>query len=423
MPPAPESTVPLELELLLVPDTLEEPDDRELATDVVVELPPELVPDVLPVVATEVVPEVPSEVPVEVVAELPSELDPWFTAEEAPVFPWSPDEGPPPLVELQAPTRAAIPTNEIGRAIILAPSPSFPSQWMAKRASFHFLSPSHFPSSRVDSTNDTVQPSTTAPAARHSTKEPRWYGCGRNLVPKELDRVAPSRRAACRTRQTGRQTWRDLLFLHWEVPVDVLRQLVPATLTIDVFEGRAYVGLVPFTMHDVRIGPLPVADFLETNLRTYVHAGGVPGVWFFSLDAQRALAVWGGRTFYRLPYFRADMSCAKEGALWQYRLRRSGGDVDLDAQWSLIEEAPHAADAGTLEHFLTERYALYGPTRGNGVYRLRVHHAPWPLQRARLHGLVTTIPSAAKVSVGDPLDLVLASAQGVAVKTFATERI
>ncbi len=173
----------------------------------------------------------------------------------------------------------------------------------------------------------------------------------------DLDRIGPSRRDACSTRSTGRQTWRDLLFVHWEVPVELLRSLVPPPLSIDVFQGRAYVGLVPFTMHDVRFGPLPVDDFLETNLRTYVHAEGVPGVWFFSFDAQSRMAVWGARAFYRLPY------------------------------------------------------------------RVRVHHRAWPLRNARLGRLETNIPLAAGIRVGDPIDLVLASIDGVAVETFARERL
>jgi uncharacterized protein len=239
----------------------------------------------------------------------------------------------------------------------------------------------------------------------------------------ELDRLAPSRRDACRTSGTGQQTWRDLLFLHWEVPVTLLRELVPACLSIDVFEGRAYVGLVPFTMHDVRIGPLPVADFLETNLRAYVHAEGVPGVWFFSLDAQSAFAVWGARTFHQLPYFRATMECHTSSGSYAYQSRRRGLDAALDVRWSVAEPEAHHARAGTLEHFLTERYALYGPTRGRGVYRVRVHHPPWPLQRAQLGALSTTIPSAAGIEVGNPIDLVLASSQGVRVETFAREPV
>jgi uncharacterized protein YqjF (DUF2071 family) len=241
--------------------------------------------------------------------------------------------------------------------------------------------------------------------------------------PADLDRVAPSRRDACRTRSTGHQTWQDLLFVHWAVPEAALRPLVPAPLSIDVFEGHAYVGLVPFTMHDVRVGPLRVADFLETNLRTYVHAEGVPGVWFFSLDAESSLAVWGGRTVYRLPYFRATMACAKSDRRWEYRARRANGAAVLDTEWSLLDESVHSAVPGTLEHFLTERYALYGRARGGGVYRLRVHHPPWPLHRARLGRLWTTHPTAAGVDVREPLDLVLASARGVAVETFAKEPV
>ncbi len=138
-----------------------------------------------------------------------------------------------------------------------------------------------------------------------------------------LDRLAPARRDACTGRRVGRQSWRDLLFVHWEVPVEALRRLVPPSLSIDTLDGRAYVGLVPFTMRDVTFGPLRFADFLETNLRTYVHTGGVPGVWFFSLDAESALAVRGGRTLYRLPYHRARMECAL-GPTVQYRSRRRG---------------------------------------------------------------------------------------------------
>ena len=240
----------------------------------------------------------------------------------------------------------------------------------------------------------------------------------------ELDRTTPAQRESCRTRSTGRQTWRDLLFVHWEVPVEALRRLVPAPLSIDTFEGRAYVGLVPFTMHDVRFGPVAVADFLETNLRTYVHAEGVPGVWFFSLDAESAFAVWGARTVYRLPYFRAQMECRPGQRSWDYRLQRRGtGNAALEARWTLSEDPGHTARAGTLESFLTERYALYGPNRGKGVYRLRVHHEPWPLQLARLDRLATSLPRAAGLGVGDPIDLVLASPKGVAVETFGRENV
>jgi uncharacterized protein len=241
----------------------------------------------------------------------------------------------------------------------------------------------------------------------------------------EIDRLSPALRHSCGRRPTGRQTWKDLLFLHWEVPPEALRALVPPALVLDTFDGRAYVGLVPFTMHDVRIGPLPVRDFLEVNVRTYVHAGGVPGVWFFSLDAQSRLAVWGARTFFRLPYHRARMRSETRGASTSYSSAREGpgGPAALEVRWAALDAEPHAAEPGTLDHFLTERYALYGPLRGGGAYRVRVHHRAWPLRRARLDGLSSTLLRAARLDAGDPIPLVLASPEGVAVETFAKEPV
>ena len=42
------------------------------------------------------------------------------------------------------------------------------------------------------------------------------------------------------------QTWHDLLFAHWPVPAQALRPLVPAHFELDLFEGQAWVAVVPF---------------------------------------------------------------------------------------------------------------------------------------------------------------------------------
>ena len=126
--------------------------------------------------------------------------------------------------------------------------------------------------------------------------------------------MSPTRRPAGRAAQ--RQSWHELLFLHWSVPVEALRPLVPSRLEIDTYEGRAYVGLVPFTMTGVRPVWAPavpgLSSFHEVNVRTYVHLGGrEPGVWFLSLDASSLLAVLIARATYHLPYRFARMSLTR----------------------------------------------------------------------------------------------------------------
>jgi len=199
----------------------------------------------------------------------------------------------------------------------------------------------------------------------------------------------------------GFQRWRSLLFVHVAVPVERLRPLVPAALALDTFEGRAYVGIIPFAMHDVRplraLPPVPTAAaFLETNVRTYVRHGERAGVWFFSLEAASSLAVLGARAGFGLPYFRASMSCARDGQDVHYRSRRlwpGPRPATLDVRYSPGDSLGHAR-LGTLEHFLVERYTLFALRRGR-LIRGDVRHTPYPLRRARVPALAQTLLAAA----------------------------
>jgi uncharacterized protein len=201
----------------------------------------------------------------------------------------------------------------------------------------------------------------------------------------------------------GLQRWRRLLFLHWAVPAERLRPLVPAPLALDTFEGTAYVGLIPFVMTDVRplrfLPPIPTAAaFLECNLRTYVTLDGEPGVWFFSLDASSTLAVLGARAGFGLPYFRARMSLDGDEADARYRSRRfwpPPTPANLQVRYTAGAAIGPAAP-GTLEHFQVERYLLYARHLGRLV-RGRVRHPPYPLRRATVHELREDLVAAAGI--------------------------
>jgi len=238
-------------------------------------------------------------------------------------------------------------------------------------------------------------------------------------------RVAPTRRPAGEAQ--GFQQWRHLLFVHWEVPLSVLRPLIPPALQVDTYEGRAFVGLVPFTMRGVRahrfLPAVPgAADFHETNVRTYVlREGRDPGVWFFSLDAANRLAVFAARTFFHLPYYHADMDLQVDGAQVRYRSERRSGAARLQLSYEIGARLP-PSEPGTLQFFLAERYYLYTVDRRQRLVRGQVHHPPYPLYTASVEHLEESLLSAAAVSAASELPLKLYS-PGVDVEVFALARV
>ncbi len=184
-----------------------------------------------------------------------------------------------------------------------------------------------------------------------------------------------------------RQRWRDLLFVHWAIPADRVRPLIPPALALDLLDGQAWITVIPFLIAESRPAWLPRAlasAFLETNLRTYVRGpDGEPGIYFFSLEAASAPAVAAARLVYGLPYFLAAMSRRVDGPRIVYASRRRHGpSADLAVTWTVGEPMGPAAP-GSREHFLVERYNLY-VARRSGLRRGRVRHAPYPLHRAAI---------------------------------------
>jgi uncharacterized protein len=230
------------------------------------------------------------------------------------------------------------------------------------------------------------------------------------------------------------QNWHHLGFFHWEIPAATLQSLLPSRLTVDTYEGKAYVGLVPFTLTGVRAvltPPLPwISSFHEVNVRTYVHLDGRdPGVWFFSLDASSTLAVAAARAMYKLAYFDADIDfAAGEEPLPEIALRSHRTDArgplpaNAHMRYRPVEGPVQPAAPGSLEHFLVERYILYSEDSDRQLHRARVHHQPYPLQRADVLGLEETVVWAAGIRRHDSTELGH-YAREVNVKVYPLERV
>lgn len=209
------------------------------------------------------------------------------------------------------------------------------------------------------------------------------------------------------------QTWHDLAFLHWPVDRTALRDALPAGLEMDLFEGQAWIGVVPFHMTNVAPRGVPalpwVSAFPELNVRTYVVAENKPGIFFFSLDAGNPLAVGFARSLLHLPYFTASMSVEERDTWYHYKSRRLADRdtpaADFEGRYRPASDVFHA-QPGTLPWFLTERYRLYTIDSSNRLRHIDIHHAPWPLQTGEVVLDVNTIVEPTGVRLPDMAPLV-----------------
>jgi uncharacterized protein YqjF (DUF2071 family) len=207
------------------------------------------------------------------------------------------------------------------------------------------------------------------------------------------------------------QIWHTLLFAHWPLAPATLRPLVPPDLALDTFDGQAWVSIAPFAMTCVRPRGFPavplLTESLEINVRTYAVYLGIPGVYFFSLDADNPLAVAVARTLTHLPYFPARMRrrLVDERVEYQsHRLVCGSPPAEFVATYWPTAAVKHA-QRGTLEYWLAERYCLYTLTRRGHLYRVNIHHVPWPLQPAEaeiVHNSMT-VPCALQLPDTKPL--------------------
>lgn len=120
--------------------------------------------------------------------------------------------------------------------------------------------------------------------------------------------------------------WGHVSFVHWAYDPAVLEPLMPAGLTIETFQGQAWVGLVPFVMAGVRPAGLPavrwISTFPEFNVRTYVRDGaGRDGLLFLTLEAAQPLALL-ARPAIGIAYTWACMRVSHRGGDVGYASRR-----------------------------------------------------------------------------------------------------
>jgi len=182
------------------------------------------------------------------------------------------------------------------------------------------------------------------------------------------------------------QKWEDLLFLNFPVPPETMLDHIPSGLELDTYEGKAWITVIPFKITDMRMRMLPpfpyIRKFFELNVRTYVKKDAIPGIYFFSLDASKLLPVLGARMT-TLPYYYAKMNMKKRGDWFHYYSKRRGfSKPAFKGKYRPISEKCIPA-AGTLSHWLVERYYLWTEMK-NILLSGGIHHLPWEIAEAEV---------------------------------------
>lgn len=176
------------------------------------------------------------------------------------------------------------------------------------------------------------------------------------------------------------QEWHDNVLMHWKVEPSFLTGLLPQGLGIDCIDGTAWISVIAFSVKNLHPRGLPpfsfYSDFHEVNVRTYVVRNGIPGIYFLSIEAQKKLPVLLARLYMGLPYLKSDIIRSQglyisSNEAMEFRL-----DFDFRPKDGRFGKSQ-------LDVWLTERHALYKEKDGK-IYRIDVHHKPWPLQNVEL---------------------------------------
>ncbi|MBS4208260.1 DUF2071 domain-containing protein [Bacillus sp. FJAT-50079] len=182
------------------------------------------------------------------------------------------------------------------------------------------------------------------------------------------------------------QVWRDMLFMHWPVDAAFVRNRIPEDLELDLFNDQAWISVIPFRATNTRGRFLPLIPFmtayLELNIRTYVVYQGVPGIYFFRIDANHLPTVVGARAYTGIPYCMADMTflCENNKYFFSSLNKKERREVKLAYQG---EDVLYEVEPGTLDHWLLERYCMYS-IKGKHVYRGDIHHDKWKVTNGQV---------------------------------------
>ena len=197
------------------------------------------------------------------------------------------------------------------------------------------------------------------------------------------------------------QDWRHTLFAHWRFDATTLEALIPPALTLDRYDGTAWISLVALRVERPRLtalGCLPILPaFVEVNLRTYVTHRGHRGVWFLRIEAATRIGVLVARTLFHAPFHHASLSLHDGPPIACTTAASATAQFVYEPHSNAVETARDPRS-----EFLMNRLSMFSANTKGQLFRSDIAHQAWALQRTAPEPRVDAAAMFAKCAITVP---------------------
>ncbi|MBL7706154.1 MAG: DUF2071 domain-containing protein [Taibaiella sp.] len=170
--------------------------------------------------------------------------------------------------------------------------------------------------------------------------------------------------------------WKNVLMLHWKVDASVIKHLLPPSLSVDTFEGGAWVTMCVASIENFRNKLLNLIKqgfkFKQVLMQTYVIHNGKPGLFVFNQELEKSFTKNLYQRLFKLKQGETDFQREDEGDIHKFFASNEATGFKLGLHYNYGE--PIAPSA--LEQWLSNRFK-YFYEKDNQLFEYGVHHAEW----------------------------------------------
>ena len=179
--------------------------------------------------------------------------------------------------------------------------------------------------------------------------------------------------------------WENIIMVNYEIDPEILRPFLPKGVTIDLFEGKAYISLVGFMFKKTKIFNIPIprfGTFEEINLRFYVKREEghfvKRGVVFINETIPYPLVAWVANWLYKEHYSVVptkhlfSKSESTQQLQFEWLANKKWNSIFVETETQLKEMEPNS-----FEEFIYQHYYGFTKVSENATEEYRLQHPRW----------------------------------------------